>query len=247
MRYGRVRLSICWIERETGVHLSARSTLSSYLHAWHFTPQRPRKRASERRDPAVETWLDQDYPAIVARAKAEGAEIHWGDETGLSNQASYGRSFAPKGQTPVISRPATRFTYSMISTLTNLGTVRFMIYEGALNAALFLNFLRRLIKDARRKVFLIVDNLRVHWAKSVTDWVNANRDRIALLYLPPYAPEYNPDEFMHNDLKQGMARRRIPKDKAALKSGLHSHMRSLQRRPNKIRAFFQASTVRYAA
>ena len=235
------------IERETGVHLSARSTVSSYLHAWHFTPQRPRKRASERRDPAISTWLDRDYPAIVARAKAEGAEIHWGDETGLSNQASYGRSFAPAGQTPVISRPATRFTYSMISTLTNLGTVRFMIYEGALNAALFLNFLRRLIKDARRKVFLIVDNLRVHWAKSVTDWVNANHDRIALFYLPPYAPEYNPDEFMHNDLKQGMARQRIPKDKAALKSGLRSHMRSLQRRPNKVRAFFQAPTVRYAA
>ena len=235
------------IEREAGVRLSSRSTVSSYLHGWQFTPQRPCRRASERREPAVQTWLDRDYPAIVARAKAEAAEIHWGDETGLSNQAFYGRSFAPQGQTPVISRPATRFTYSMISTVTNRGTLRFMIYEGALNAAVFLNFLRRLIKDARRKVFLIVDNLRVHWAKSVTAWVDANRDRIALFYLPPYAPEHNPDEFMHNDLKQGMARRRTPKDKAALKSALQSHMRSLQRQPRKIRAFFQAPTVRYAA
>jgi transposase len=65
-----------------------------------------------------------------------------------------------------------------------------MIYDGALNAVLFLNFLRRLIKDARRKVFLIVDNVRVHWAVSVTAWVQANRERIALFYLPPYAPEH---------------------------------------------------------
>jgi len=235
------------IERETGVHLSSRSTVGNYLRGWQFTPQRPRRRASERRDPAVRAWLDHDYPGIVARAKADGAEIHWGDETGLSNQANYGRSFAPQGRTPVIPRPATRFTHSMISTVTNLGTLRFMIYEGALNAVLFLTFLRRLIKDARRKVFLIVDNLRVHWARSVTAWLKANRDRIALFYLPPYAPEHNPDEFMHNDLKQGMARRRPPKNKAALKSSLQSHMRSLQRRPSKIRTFFQASTVRYAA
>jgi hypothetical protein len=204
-----------------------------YLRDWRLTPQRPQKRATERREPAVQDWLNRDYPAIAAQAKAEGGEIHWGDETGVSNQANYGRSFAPQGCTPVIRRSATRFAYSMISTVTNRGTLRFMIYEGALNAFIFLSFLRRLTKSAGRKVFLIVDNLRVHGAKSVTAWVEANRDRIEVFYLPPYAPDHNPDEFMHNDLKQGLARRRIPKNRAGLKSGLQSHMRSLQRRPPK--------------
>jgi transposase len=235
------------IERETGVRLASRSTIGHYLRNWGFTPQRAKKRATERREAAVQTWLDRDYPAIAKRAEAEGAEIHWGDETGVSNQANYGRSFAPKGQTPVIPRPAARFTYSMISTVTNLGRVRFMIYEGALNAFIFLNFLRRLVKDAPGKVFLIVDNLRVHWAKSVTAWLEANRERIEVFYLPPYAPDHNPDEFMHNDLKQGLARQRIPKDRAALKSSVRSHMQSLQRRPAKVRSFFQAPTARYAA
>jgi len=234
------------IEREAGVRLS-RSTLGGYLRSWHFTPQRPRKRATERREPAVRTWLAHDYPAMVARARAEGAEIHWGDETGLSNQANYGRSFAPKGQTPVITRPAARFSYSMISTLTNLGTLRFMVYDGALTAVLFLSFLRRLIRAAPRKVFLIVDNLRVHRARPVTEWVQANQDWIELFYLPPYAPEHNPDEFMHNDLKQALARRRAPKTKAAMKSELLSYMHGLQKRPAKVRSFFQAATVRYAA
>jgi transposase len=234
------------IQRETDLRLS-RSTLSSYLRSWHFTPQRPRKRATECREPEVRRWLERDYPAIAKRARAEGAEIHWGDETGLSNQANYGRSFAPRGKTPVIARPATRFTCSMISAMTNLGTLRFMIFDGALNADLFLSFLQRLIKGAPRKVFLIVDNLRVHRAKLVTDWVRANSDRIELFYLPPYAPEHNPEEFMHNDVKPALARQGLPRDKASLKSGLRSYMRGLQRRPAKIRAFFQAPSVRYAA
>jgi len=234
------------IGREAGVHLS-RSTISSYLRGWHFTPQRPRKRATERREPEIRHWLEHDYPAIAKRAKAEGAEIHWGDETGLSNQANYGRSFAPRGKTPVIPRPATRFTCSMISTLTNLGTLRFLVFDGALNAVIFLSFMQRLVRGAPRKVFLIVDNLRVHRAKLATDWVRANSDRIEVFYLPPYAPEHNPEEFMHNDAKQALARRHIPKDKATLKSGLRSYMRGLQRRPAKIRAFFQAPSVRYAA
>ena len=234
------------IERETGARLSA-STISAYLRSWHFTAQRPTKRATERREPAVRTWLEREYPAIAARAKADRAEIQWADETGLSNQANYGRSFAPKGQTPIMRRPAARFSHSMISSLTNQGKLRFMVYDGALNAAIFLRFLRRLVSGAPRKLFLIVDNLRVHRARVVTAWVRAHPEQIELFYLPPYAPEHNPDEFLNNDLKQAMARRRTPRDKAALKSGLTSYMRSLQRRPAKLRSFFQAQIVRYAA
>ena len=165
----------------------------------------------------------------------------------MSNQANYGRSFAPAGETPVIPRPATRFALSMIASLTNHGKLRFMIYEGALNAAIFLIFLRRLIRAAPRKVFLIVDNLKVHRARMVAAWLREHRDRIELFYLPSYAPEHNPEEFLNNDLKQTLARRRTPKTKAALKSGLTSYMRSLQRQPAKVRAFFQAPSVRYAA
>ena len=234
------------VERETGLRLSA-STIGAYLRSWGFSAQRPMKRATERREPAVRSWLAREYPAIAARAKMEGAEIHWADETGLSNQANYGRSFAPKGKTPVIRRPARRFSHSMISSLTNQGKLRFMVYERALNTALFLRFLRRLVAGARRKLFLIVDNLRVHRARRVTAWLQAHSERIELFHLPPYAPEHNPDEFLNNDLKQAMARRCIPKDKAALKAGLTSYMRGLQRRPTKVRSFFQARTVRYAA
>ena len=234
------------IARETGVWLTL-SGVGRYLRGWGFTAQRPARRATERRDEAVRAWLESTYPAIARKAKVQGCDIQWADETGLSSRANYGRSFAPRGHTPVVRRPGKRFSQSMISSLTHQGKLRFMIYEGALNTTIFLNFLRRLIREAARKLFVIVDNLPVHRARRVTAWVQDHADQIELFYLPPYAPEHNPDEFLNNDLKQAMARRRTPRDKAALKSGLISYMRSLQRCPAKVRAFFQAPTVRYAA
>jgi hypothetical protein len=234
------------IARETGVWLSL-SVVGDYLRGWGFTAQRPMRRATERQDGAIRVWLESTYPPIARRARAQGGEIHWADETGLSSRANYGRSFAPRGHTPVIRRPGKRFSQSMISSLTHQGKLRFMIYEGALKAPIFLNFLRRLVREAGRKLFVIVDNLPVHRAHRVTTWVQDNADRIELCYLPSYAPEHNPDEFLNNDLKPAMARRRTPRDKASLKSGLTSYMRSLQHCPAKVRTFFQAPSVRYAA
>ena len=234
------------IERNTGLRLSL-TAISTYLSAWGLTPQKPIRRATERNEAAIQAWMKREYPAIAKRARKEKAEIHWSDETGVSNQANYGRSFAPAGETPVIPRPAARFTQSMISSVTNQGKLRFMIYDGALNATIFLKFLRRLVKDTTRKLFVIVDNLRVHRARTVMAWEAENKDRIELFYLPPYAPERNPDEYVNNDVKQAMGRRTTPMDNTAMKAGLTSHMRGLQRKPHKVRTFFQAPDVRYAA
>jgi hypothetical protein len=206
-----------------------------------FTAQRPALWAIERREPEVRAWLQREYPTIAAREGRRRRD--WTDETGLSNQANYGRSFAPRGKTPALRRPAARVSQSMISGLTNRGTLRFMIYDGALTAASFLVFLGRLVKGAGRKLFVIVDELRVHRAR----WVKASAERIELFHLPPYVPGHNPDEFLNNDVKQAMARRQVPGDKAALKADLTSYMRGLQRRPAELRAFFQAPSVRYAA
>ena len=225
----------------------ALTTVGDYLRRWGFTPQRPVKRALERQDAAIRAWLEHDYPQIAARAKAEGAEIHWGDETGISNQANHGRSFAPQGHTPVVVAPARRQTVSLISTVTNRGQSRVMVYEGALNVGLFLTFLRRLIRASTRKVVLIVDNLKVHRAHRVAAWVAAHSDRIALFFLPPYAPEHNPDELLNAEVKRRLAKRPAVRHRDQLKTRLRSHMRGLQRMPEKVRAFFRAPTTAYAA
>ena len=203
--------------------------------------------ARERSPTAIAAWLQRHYPAIAKRAKAEGAAIYWGDETGISNQDQIGRTYAPRGRTPVIVRTARRITQSMISAVSNRGLMRFMFYEGALNAARFIAFLRRLSQDAGQKVFLIVDNLKVHHAAKVTTWVAAHAHEIELFYLPAYAPDHNPDEYLNNDLKQQLRQQPQPGSKDELIKSTRAVLRAIQRSPQRIRAYFKPPAVRYAA
>jgi hypothetical protein len=160
-------------------------TVSKYAKRWRFTPQRPAKYAIEQDAEAVRKWLGEDYPKIAKKARKEGAEIHWEDEAGVSLGTFYVRSYAPQGKTPALRLPVRHASLSMISSIANRGDLRFMIYRGALNADRFIIFLKRLIKDSDKKIFLIADNLRVHKAKKVTAWVKAHEDKIELFSPAP--------------------------------------------------------------
>lgn len=233
------------LDRHYGVKLPIR-TIGDYLHRWGFTPQKPIKKAYEQQPEHVRKWLDEEYPALTRRAQEENAEIHWGDETGLSSKDNRGRGYAPKGRTPVVYSTGKRFSTSMISSINNQGKLRFMVYEGALRVDTFLKFLRRLIKDAGRKIFLIVDNLRVHHAKKLRQWVERHSEEIEIFYLPAYSPEQNPDEYLNQDVKAHMRKKPAPRSDKELKSGLRSYMRHLQRKIDKVASFFEHDLVRYA-
>ena len=196
---------------------------------------------------AIAAWLERDYPAIARRAKRTRAVIYWGDETGISNQDQTGRSWAPKGRTPVVARTAKRVTRSMIAAVSNRGLVRFMLYEGALNADLFLEFLRRLTKDAGRKVVLIVDDLKVHKAGKVRAWVASHAHEIELVYLPAYAPDHDPSEYLNNDLKQQLRQQPQSGSEQELVERTRSVLRTIQRSPARVQAYFRPEPVRYAA
>lgn len=196
---------------------------------------------------AVKKWLAHDYPAIAARARAEGAEIHWGDESGLRSDDVRGRGFAPKGRTPVVRVNNKRHGLCVISTVTNKGQMRWRIFDGALNAGILIDFLRRLIKGADRKLFLILDNLRVHHAKPVKAWLAEHREAIEVFYLPSYSSELNPDEMANADIKQAVTKLAPARTKLQLVKATAKHLRSVQRQPERIRSYFQHGTVRYAA
>jgi transposase len=234
------------IERECGIALKVRA-VGNYLKRWGFTPQKPIKRAYEQRPEAVKAWIDEEYPAIAARAKAEGGEVQWGDETALVNTDVRGRSYAPRGETPVAYAPGTRQKLSMISTVTNTGKARWMIIDGNFGADKLIEFLTALIKATRKKVFLILDNLRAHHSRPVKEWLAERKHRIEVFYLPSYAPELNPDERLNADLKHAI-RKRVPvRTKGKLKAAAVAHMAEIQKSPKRIRAYFQDPRVKYAA
>ena len=227
------------IEQEFDIKLQVRS-IGKYLTRWGFTPQKPIKRAYEQSPAAVQAWLQGEYPAIEQRARAEGAEIHWGDETALVNTDVRGRSFAPAGKTPVaMAVGGTRQKLSMIATVT--------IIEEAFDAEKLIEFLQALIKDAGKKVFLILDNLRVHHSKLVKAWVAERQDQLELFYLPSYSPQLNPEERLNADLKQEMGKRVPVRTKAKLRQAANDHMAMLEQHPERVMSYFQDRRVRYAA
>lgn len=234
------------IDRTYGIKMPIRS-VGNYLRRWGFTPQCPRKRAYEQQPTAVRRWLRETYPTIEKRAKQEGAQILWCDQTGISSEDNRGRGYAPRGRTPIAGTQAARFSVSMISALTNRGKLRFMVYRRGLKIATFIKFLQRLIRSTDSKVFLVVDNLQVHRAKKVHDWVKERTKEIELFFLPPYCPELNPDEYLNNTVKSQLRKQPAPRSQEQLQGSLRSCMRSNQRRPQLIRNLFDHPRVKYAA
>jgi transposase len=222
-------------------------TVGNYLKRWGFTPQRPVRRAYERNNAAIRRWLTEEYPAIAQRAKRESAEIHWGDETGLRSDDVTGRSYSPQGQTPVVRRKGRRERLSMVSAITNRGKLRFCIFKGAVNARLMRKFLARLVRDTNRKVFLILDNLKVHHSKPVTDWLEAHKDRIEVFFLPRYSPELNPDEYLNSDFKQQVRKRPDSRKQGTLAKHARSVMHSIQKRPKRVISYFHVDHTKYAS
>ncbi|MEW5744444.1 MAG: IS630 family transposase [Nitrospirota bacterium] len=234
------------IKRQYGIKMPIR-TVGDYLRRWGFTPQKPLKRAYEQDPGAVQRWLDHDYPKIAARAKAEGASMHWCDETGLRSDENRRRGYAPRGKTPVVHINVNRKSVSMISAITNQGKVRFMVLESGITVPLLITFLEQLLKDVEQKVFVILDNLRAHHSKEVREWAEKHNKRIALFYLPPYSPELNPDEYLNGDMKAAVLSGTPARSKRELKRKVLSHMRKLQKLPGRVQKYFDHPCIKYAA
>lgn len=199
------------IERKFDVALSV-WTVGRLLKRWGFTPQKPVRQAFEKNPEAVQEWLDQTYPGIVRQAKHQKAEIYWGDEMGLRSDHQAGRSFAPRGQTPVIPGTGQRFGCNMISALTNKGRLLFMVFKHRFTAPVFVAFLKRLLRQANHKVFLIVDGHPVHKSRTVQNFLHQNKNKITLIFLPPYSPDLNPDELVNQDVKSNALGRSRPRN-----------------------------------
>lgn len=233
------------IARRTGLRLSV-WTVGRYLNRWGFTPQRPLRRAYEQDPVAVRRWLEREYPAIRERARREEAEIHWEDEMGVRSQDQRGRSYGRRGHTPAIPGTARRFGCNMISTITNRGQMTFMVFEESFRYPVLLRFLRRLVRQAKREVFLIWDRHPVHEATAVKDWLRSHATQIQVFPLPTYSPELNPGEYLNQDVKSNAVRQRRPHDKPEMLVDLRSYLRSTQGHPEIVRSYFCHRSTKYA-
>jgi transposase len=234
------------IKRRFGLRLSV-WTVGRYLKRWGFTPQKPARRAWEQNPEQVRQWLKKEYPSIRRQARKEKAQIYWGDEMGLRSDHAAGRSYGLKGQTPVILATGQRFRCNMISAITNQGRLNFMVFKERFTAQVFIEFLRRLLRQNVRRVYLIIDRHPVHRSHKVKNWVEENEERLRLIFLPSYSPEINPDELLNQDVKSNALGRQRPADQTELMSKIRSYLRSRQCKPDIVANYFQGKHVQYAA
>lgn len=235
------------IERKYGIRL-ARNSVGRLLAQLGITPQKPLYRATERDDTLVGKWLKTEYPKIKKMARAQGADLYFGDAAHIRSDHHAGRTWGKKGETPIIPTTGARYAMSLISAITSKGRMRFMVKAtGGVNADVFIEFLKRLMVGETRKIFLIVDRGPAHRAKKTKAFVESLGGKLRLFFLPPYSPDRNPDELVWKHLKDDTVGRMVVTDRADFKAKVVSSLRSLQRKPEKICSFFQKPSLRYAA
>ena len=229
------------------IRLSAAS-VGRLLAQLGITCQKPLHRAIERDEALVQKWLKVEYPKIKKMATAQGAEIYFGDAAHIRSDHHAGKTWGKKGETPVVEATGARHGLSLISAITSKGQMRFMIKEkGGVNADVFIEFLKRLLVGAKKPIFLIVDRGPAHIAKKTKAFVETLGGKLQLFYLPPYSPDRNPDELVWKHLKADTVGRMVTTGKADFKTKVISSMRSLQKNPKKIAAFYQKPSLKYAA
>ena len=232
------------IEQKFGIHLSL-SSVGRLLDELEITPQKPLRRAYERDPKAVEKWIHEDYPRLKKRAKRRGAEIFFLDEAGIQSDAPLQRTWGAKGQTPVVRTSGQRQSVNAISAVTLRGGFWYSVYTGRLNATRFVTFLKQFLRGRRRPIFLVVDRHPAHRAACVARYVQSLKGRLELHFLPGYAPDLNPDEFVWNHIRQHGTSKTPLKQNESLYTRMESDLRSLKHSPRLVRSFFCAPSVAY--
>lgn len=233
------------IKDKFGVRMSGVSA-GRLLKKLGLSPQKPLVQAYQRNPEAVQKWLDEDYPAIRSAAQEANATLYFGDESSIRSDYHSGTTWAPIGQTPVIKATGARFSVNLISAISPRGDLRFMCTNGRVTANVFVDFLKRLMKNTDRPVFLIVDGHPVHRSLIVKKFVQETQGQLRLFYLPAYSPDLNPDELVWAHVKHHKIGRTTLKGPNDLKHKVLGFLRSLQKFPDIVRNFFRAPSVQYA-
>lgn len=220
--------------------------MGNMLRRMGFSFQRPDRRAIEADPEAMRVWVEQTYPALAARAKAEDAVVLFADQVGVRSDHLSGRTWGRRGQTPTLARSGKRFSLNAMSTISPRGAVHFTVFKGRFATPQFLEFLTRLLRQHSEKIHLVLDGHPVHRSKAVTDWVAQRPDRIELHFLPPYAPHLNPDELVNADLKRTLADQIIT-TRDQMNTAVRSFFHRIQKLPDHVRGYFRAPHTMYAS
>ena len=221
-----------------GIDLSEQG-VGNYLQRWKMSPQKPARHAREQDPDEVREFEEQTLPETEKKAEKEGGQLHFADETGSKVQDQIGTSYAPIGQTPVLEVPKTRIQQNLISSVTPSGEMTYRLFSGTMTANKFIDYLEQLIASTRQKIFLVIDRHPAHTAKAVERWVSEHAEEMEITWLPRYSPEYNPDEFLNNDLKANLKNKPLPEDTPAFARTIRTILDQIASLPERVKGYFR--------
>lgn len=234
------------IQEKLGIEMGL-TAVGRLLAGLDITPQKPLRRAYERDPQAVEQWQKETYPKLKTRAKRAGATIFFLDEAGFQSDPPLGRTYGLKGKTPVVRTSGQRQSINVISAVTARGEFWAATYTGKLDAESFVAFLKNFMKGRRGKVILVVDGHPAHKANLVKRYIQDLQGRLELHFLPPYAPDLNPDEFVWSYMKGNGVSKKPLKKNESMRERVEEDLVKLRKNPELVRSFFRAESVCYAA
>jgi transposase len=223
----------------------SRVSVFNTLRREGLTPRKPLRRAYERDPKLIEEWKTETLPDIVKRAKKRGALILFLDEAGIVSDAPLGKTWGERAQRTEIRTSGQRQKVNVLSGVSPSGTFRYEVYSHRFTASFFVEVLKKFSRRIRRPVFFVVDRHPVHRAKIVKDYVKSTKGKVELYFLPPYAPDLNPDEFVWNQLKtHGLCKKPL-KANESLRDRVKADLEALAKDKTLMRSFFKAKSVAY--
>ena len=232
------------IEQKFGVSLGL-TAVGRLLARLGLTPQKPLQRAYQRDPQAIKRWQRETYPGIAAAARRSGADVYFWDESGFRADAVHGKTWAPRGKTPVIQRPGQRQSISAASAVNAKGGFWFATYQGALNAELFIELLKKMMKGRAKPVHLVVDGLPAHKKLNVREYIASTRGKLTMHVLPGYAPDLNPDELVWSHVKRTGVARNPLRAGEKLELRIEQQLHDVQKNRRLVRSFFGTPSVAY--
>ena len=236
----------CWsalviqdlIQHEFGVLYNAHY-LCELLNNLGFSYQKARF-VSDHLDEAKRfAWLTQVFPAFKRQAQAAGGRLLFGDEASFAQWGSLGYTWAPVGHQPVVATSGKRRGYKVFGLIDLFsGWLFYQGIDGKLNAASYIAFLTALLQQTVQPLFLVQDGAKYHTAQAVQAFFQAHRDRLTVVRLPSYSPDYNPIEFLWRALKRRTTHNVYFPDFSSLVTAVEAALAYLQTQPDYVKSLF---------
>jgi len=223
------------------------SGVGKVLRRLGLTPQKPLRRAYERDEKAVTEWIEKVYPRVKIIAKKTGAEIFWLDEASIRSDDPLQRTWGEKGKTPVVKTSGQRQSINAISALSNKGGFWYHVYNGKFTADKCVECFQRFLRNRKSAIILIVDGHPVHKSKKVMKYIESLEGKLEIVFLPPYAPDLNPDELVWNQMRNvGTSKKPLKKGESLMNRAIMD-LEGIKRNKKLVRSFFEEQTVSFAA